>query len=496
MPGESSGTSIGSPGGLVFASPASYSPLPAMLTPEFRRPTGVYTARADVPDHIPASAPQLGRQVSVSSSAGSPLTPVHPANMSSPFFPQTDSRLPPQPALSSFARPHASSFHSAASQQPLRRATLHAATPSFHPAATSRSFDPAPFPWSLPQYASRVAGLRRSESVSLRPGDDPLRSPTLSRASSASPALPIKREEPKRRKIVVRLPRELDSGGEPDLRFGEGDAMPEEDGTKDGQDKDKRPRSTIRRVPLKDAEHPREDAANNQRVESLVGREQHEDEVKKSELPSAIDVYLPGKAAWEEVWDAFEQQMKGSYGYCVSHFAMRPRNLLTSRRAGRSSSRVFSVGSRFAVAHFLRRPVLPQKRAWSCCVALCRRLALPSAPSADRSRFGPRRRERPQPVHFAFSPDSVWWYRLAGLFVPLARAAISFASPPQPDHRPPSVRRASPYFAARQGGSNAASNKSRSVGLDRCGWTAELAPVCGGVESRIQHHGGARRRGC
>ncbi|GJN92348.1 hypothetical protein Rhopal_005378-T1 [Rhodotorula paludigena] len=323
MPGESSGTSIGSPGGPVFASPASYSPLPAMLTPEFRQPTGFYTARADAPDHIPASAPQLGRQVSVSSSTGSPLTPVHPANMSSPFFPQTDFRLPQQPALSSFARPHASSFHSAASQQPSRRATLHAATPSFHPAATSRSFDPAPFPWSLPQNASRVAGLRRSESVSLRPGDDPLRSPTLSRASSASPALPIKREEPKRRKIVVRLPRELDSGAEPDLRFGEGDAMPEEDGTKDGEDKDKRLRSTIRRVPLKDVEHPQEDAAKNLRPEKLVGREQHEDEVKKSELPSAIDVYLPGKAAWEEVWDAFEQQVKGSYGYCTAVDSVR-----------------------------------------------------------------------------------------------------------------------------------------------------------------------------
>ncbi|KPV73525.1 uncharacterized protein RHOBADRAFT_54741 [Rhodotorula graminis WP1] len=216
----------------------------------------------------------------------------------SPRFLASSSTMFGSPGGAMFASPAAYSGHPFGAAGMLSPEALpHGSVsgPSTHGAAapaSPRSFlsSSAPPP--------RGHGKRESVSVSaLRVGDDPLRSPTLSRATSASPATSSRRDEPRRKKVVVCIPRERSTGDNDDAD-GEGTVSRVEERA-----------SATRRVPLSAKERGEVLA----RVEAVDGgavvasRPQHEDEVKQSELPPMIDVYLPGKDAWEEVWDQFEE---------------------------------------------------------------------------------------------------------------------------------------------------------------------------------------------
>ncbi|GAA5930732.1 hypothetical protein JCM3775_003851 [Rhodotorula graminis] len=281
---------FGSPGGAMFASPAAYSGHPfgaaGMLSPE-ALPHGSVSGPSTHGAAAPASSV---RQASMASTM-SPLTPVALSTLASPFFPS--SAPPTRSPAASFASPPRPYPHSYESGTP-RRTTLHASAPSFHlPRDSPRSF----FSSSAPP--PRGHGKRESVSVSaLRVGDDPLRSPTLSRATSASPATSSRRDEPRRKKVVVCIPRERSTGDNDDAD-GEGTVSRVEERA-----------SATRRVPLSAKERgevlARVEAVDGGAVD-VASRPQHEDEVKQSELPPMIDVYLPGKDAWEEVWDQFEE---------------------------------------------------------------------------------------------------------------------------------------------------------------------------------------------
>ncbi|BGP42330.1 hypothetical protein JCM10449v2_006335 [Rhodotorula kratochvilovae] len=287
-----SGGMLSSPGGVMFASPAAYSAhafgAGALLSPDLPG-QGAYFP---LPHGGLHSAPQLGRQVSLSST-GSPLTPVPSATLASPFFPASAPPARSPPSLSYAPPPY----------PPSRRTTLHAATPSFHPSQPARGFLPGGGGGGATSAPPRGHGKRESVSIAaLRVGDDPLRSPTLSRAGSgsASPALPVRRDEPKRKKVVVRLPREA------------ADDLESAEAAPTGA------RSAIVRVPLEaeGREVVEAEMACASEAVDAAAREQHPDEVKAQELPPEVDVYLPGRTAWEEVWETFEAEMKEKHGYC------------------------------------------------------------------------------------------------------------------------------------------------------------------------------------
>ncbi|GAA5842048.1 hypothetical protein JCM9279_002767 [Rhodotorula babjevae] len=296
--GSSSGSMLGSAGGAMFASPAAYSGHPfgagAMLSPEAFPRGGSFPSSP----HKAAPPPSSHRQASMASTA-SPLTPIALSTLASPFFPSSaPPTRSPSVSLATTPRPHQQPYQLG----PPRRTTLHASAPSFHlPRDSPRTF----FPSSAPP--PRGHGKRESVSVSaLRIGDDPLRSPTLSRATSASPATSARRDEPRRKKVVVCIPHE-------------GTASEDEDGLGEGSrvqiDK---PRSAMRRAPLSAQKRDEAEArcmAASEAVE-VASCSPHEDEVKPVELPPAIEVYLPGKDAWEEVWDQFEEEMEEKHGRC------------------------------------------------------------------------------------------------------------------------------------------------------------------------------------
>ncbi|BGO93812.1 hypothetical protein NBRC10512_004601 [Rhodotorula toruloides] len=335
---------LDSPAAQYYASPATYGSTP-FASGGMLSPPGLDSGRPFAGAHSSESsgwegawqggAPTtlgVGRTTSFSST-GSPLTPVNPSVLSSAFFPQSGMthstmhhpssapRLPPHP-------------HSHPQQPgPPRKTTLHASTPSFYPGQYSH-----PPRSTFPRDQRVPNASRRSDSVSFRPGDDPLRSPTLARRASASPAtssVSIKKDEPKKRKIVVRLPRETL--------------------TDDEDDSEQRARLSIfARAPLTNDEREtvvqRMDADARESValeaDELVGRASHPDEVKMAGLPESIDVYLPGKSAWEEVWDTFEEDMKEKHGHVdlrrpaflppsrASTLAFSFDSLLSSRRPG------------------------------------------------------------------------------------------------------------------------------------------------------------------
>ncbi|GAA5924142.1 hypothetical protein JCM1841_004585 [Sporobolomyces salmonicolor] len=261
-----------------------------------------------------SEAPSMMRSSSTSSySSTSSAIPTTPANFGSHFSPQV------QPSPQLFSPPLASGSSSAFTPSPPQarappvRSKLHASTPSFHPGPSS-----APFQRRQP-----------TQSISLRPGQQlplALRSPTLGRArfDSASPApssvgIGTRPDDDlkKRKKVVVRVPRERD----------------EEDDVADGG-KEGRKQSVIQRNPLS-VEEKRErmelmerEARGGAMLEEdeLVGRAQHYDEVKMSGLPPSIDVYLPGKDAWVEVWEGFVDETTSKWGY----FDLRKPDFLAS----------------------------------------------------------------------------------------------------------------------------------------------------------------------
>ena len=363
---------LGSPGGAVFASPAAYSGHPfgagGMLSPEAFPHVGAFPSS---PYGTAQPAPAY-RHSSMASTV-SPLTPVALSTLASPFFPSSAPPIRSPPAsLASTPRPHLQPHQS----EPSRRTTLHASAPSFHLARDSpRSF----FPWSAP--SPRGHGKRESVSVSaLRVGDDPQRSPTLSRATSASPATSTRRDEPRRKKVVVCLPREGTSSD--DEREGFGALLG-------------RPRSAMRRAPLsaqeRDEVETRSEAASG--AVEAASRAQHEDEVKPAELPPAIDVYLPGKDAWEEVWDQFEEEMMEKHGRCVRlPFPLEP---LVHRR-------VLTIASN--CAQDVRRPAF-----------------LPSSAPPSLDNLFPRRPGHGRTASLFASPSAQLPPRLQSVFDPICR---------------------------------------------------------------------------
>ncbi|BGP26610.1 hypothetical protein JCM10295v2_005563 [Rhodotorula toruloides] len=163
---------------------------------------------------------------------------------------------------------------------------------------------------------------------------------TTSFSSTVSVAS-TKKDESKKRKVVVRLPLETLTDDEAD---------PEQQARL----------SIFARAPLVD--HERETVIQRMEdddrksvaleAEELVGRASHPDEVKMGGLPESIDVYLPGKSAWEEVWDTFLEDMKEKYRQIL--LPPRLRNALDGvKRAssGHASSLSLSFASGFDAFH-------------------------------------------------------------------------------------------------------------------------------------------------
>lgn len=377
---------IDSPAAQFYASPATYGTA-LFASGGMLSPPGLDGARPFAGTHSPDGAGWegawqggvsvtlgVGRTTSFSST-GSPLTPVHPSVLSSAFFPQSgvvqstmhhpssEPHLPPPP------RSHP--------QQPAppRKTTLHASTPSFYPGQYSR-----PSHSTFPRDQRAPVALRRNDSVSLRPGDDPLRSPTLARRASASPAVSAtstKKDEPKKRKIVVRLPLETLTDDE---------AEPEQ----------KARLSIIIRAPLADDEREvvvqRMDADARESValeaDELVGRASHPDEVRMTGLPETIDVYLPGQSAWEEVWDTFEEDMRQKHGQVV-RLPLYPLLLpsrLTTACSGPPSSRFPTPVSRCSPRLLLRLAPLVDSPPRSRPHRLAFQLAFHGPPAASPER--------------------------------------------------------------------------------------------------------------
>lgn len=122
----------------------------------------------------------------------------------------------------------------------------------------------------------------------------------------------------KRKKIVVRLPRE------------QGNEIPLEKEEDDNANDSERERqmSTISRSPLVKEERMRKiDQMERDLIEGimleedeLVGKPPHYDETKNLGLPPTIDVYLPGLSGWEVAWEEFGQDSMRRFGSFVSSF--------------------------------------------------------------------------------------------------------------------------------------------------------------------------------
>ncbi|GAA5974736.1 hypothetical protein JCM11641_007246 [Rhodosporidiobolus odoratus] len=332
-----------SPSNPYFASPASYGQLPfggGMVSPGAPSPGGFF------PPHVPAfqphyggpiglgappmalqrsfagsEAPSMMRSTSTSSTASTSTIPPTPANFSSAFFPsagpahQHHSQVfsPPMQTGVGFCPPMS---RSDSLPGPSSRGKLHASTPSFHP-GQSPPAGPPPGPLHRPHHAGRT------QSISVRPAAAGLKSPTLTRTASTSPAPSSTgfgmKDEPKKKRLIVRLPRERD----------------EEDVVVDG--KEGRKQSTMKRQPLSELE--KKEIADRMEVDAqdavtleedeLTGRGVHFEEVKMKGLPETLEVFMPGKEAWDDVWDQFVQETTEKYGY----FDLRKPSFLPSSRA-------------------------------------------------------------------------------------------------------------------------------------------------------------------
>lgn len=99
----------------------------------------------------------------------------------------------------------------------------------------------------------------------------------------------------------------------------------EEDDPVDERGKSGRKQSTIRRRPLfktqraETLQRMEHETANLVALEEdeLVGRPVHWEEVKLEGLPETLEVFLPGKEAWEDVWGQYAEETTEKFGYCV-----------------------------------------------------------------------------------------------------------------------------------------------------------------------------------
>lgn len=111
-------------------------------------------------------------------------------------------------------------------------------------------------------------------------------------SSVSSVALPVaaQMEEPRKRRLVVRLP----------------PVAVQNDGT------------TAKRSPLsRETRETIERTAHNEYAtcvalarDALVSRDRHFDEIRSSTLPESLDVYLPGRQAWHDVHDGMQDTLR------------------------------------------------------------------------------------------------------------------------------------------------------------------------------------------
>jgi hypothetical protein len=103
-------------------------------------------------------------------------------------------------------------------------------------------------------------------------------------------------------------------------------ALPREVEMEDGGEGAGRKRSSMARRPLdEDAKRRKvdkmeKDAMDSGMLESdeLVSRAQHFDEEKQPALPETIEIYLPGKSAWDDVREQIGDDLFARFGYSVS----------------------------------------------------------------------------------------------------------------------------------------------------------------------------------
>ncbi|GAA5991658.1 hypothetical protein JCM10908_001078 [Rhodotorula pacifica] len=266
-----------------FASPASYGHLPfgpRTLPQQIAQvpPMNQYAQRAG-PDLSALRVPSF-------SSLESPLSPADFVGPQTPFFPaMTTSRgyMPPSVLHAHAEVPHLSGSHIVA----------HAAVPQYQATHQLR----------LNQY--------------IRPNPPPA-SPTLSRTSSSSrPPVGLsptaRREEPRKRKLVVRMP-----------------------AARTGIATVRNPLPMHARQEIERRMDGDEASFVALEDDELVSRSQHFDEIPSSSLPDSLDVYLPGRLAWQDVWDALEESVKNRSGPAVD--LRRPDFLQSKRHRSHESS--------------------------------------------------------------------------------------------------------------------------------------------------------------
>ncbi|GAA6029006.1 hypothetical protein JCM8097_001548 [Rhodosporidiobolus ruineniae] len=384
---------------LPFASPSSAPPQGFFAPPPpFPQAGGApYAAQPmQLQPSLAASEPPGMMRSASKSSTGSGTTagmPPTPANYQAGFFPgqqhqhgQRSPQLafsPPLPGQGAFQaqpyqHPHAQPQYGhgqhGQQQQPAYqhphaplRTKLHASTPSFHPSFPPSFAGPPPQQQHQQQHRPAhhpqpsLSGLvsvggrpfrhpGRTESISIRPQQQQaLLSPTLSRAASASPALSAA-EVPtaasgKKKKIVVKLPREA--------------FKPEGEGEE--ADPDPRRPSTITRRPLSPSARADILAAqacdlgasgsSSLEPDELVGRLPSFDEEAQERappsvrgLPETLEVYVPGREGWEEVWEGWVSETTEKWGY----FDLRKPPFLAPTRQSSTHLRLPSVSSPYS----------------------------------------------------------------------------------------------------------------------------------------------------
>ncbi|BGP57239.1 hypothetical protein JCM8202v2_004879 [Rhodotorula sphaerocarpa] len=259
----------------------------------------------------------LTARTSSFSSAGSALSPVQSADARSPYFSTSPysagaSLAPPNsmPTLPPFPQCGPPAHHRLTGtfrEQPARAyGSSERGTPLFRaptvPVQTS-TFGPG-----------KGGPLTASET----PRPDFLRSPPASLASSDRTFIPARKEEPRKRKLVVRLP-----------SASRASELDEKD--------NRRPLTATERDAVEAQIEKDADNFFQLELDEIASRCRHFDEERRVRLPETIDVYLPGRLAWEDVWDnLFEQNrwMSGSPELRRPDFLPAPKAKSFSRLIG------------------------------------------------------------------------------------------------------------------------------------------------------------------
>ncbi|GAA5960292.1 hypothetical protein JCM3765_002532 [Sporobolomyces pararoseus] len=347
-----------SPAGPYFSSPATYSPLPFTQQPSnFAHsvqpgavqgffPGGRQVAVSNEyaamnggtmmglgPSQMSETPSMLRSSSSSSYSSTSSFVPSTPLNAPyfSPPIPQTSPLLfsPPLPSF-----PSSFSAHSTPSARnaPTLRDKAHSRSPSFQSPSASDS-------GSQRRRGNASISIQRSQ-------ETPQRSRPTRHAPRDSVSIPLgvgtrpDEEVKKRKKIVVRLPRE--GGNGVPLEAEEENNEHDSEGERQSIRTMRSPLSTD--VKMRKMEQMERDLAQVVMLEEdeLVGKPPHFDEIKNPGLPPTIDVYLPGLSGWEVAWDEFGQDSLRRFG---SFKTERPAFLQAPASSTHSRSLASSVAS-------------------------------------------------------------------------------------------------------------------------------------------------------